>query len=171
MNRLTFWTAWLMVVSLTMAVFGILMALLNQTRLFGGLMGEIENVFWPNGGATLGLLQFQEWVLGVWGATVAGFGLLAALVGGNAFGRRERWARDALAAALALWFLLDTALSLASRVWGRRRVQHGRACPVRFAAGLHLEPVPSWQGRRPLAGLPEACPPPGRRPPRDTRLG
>lgn len=117
MNRLTFWTAWLMVVSLTMAVFGILMALLNQTRLFGGLMGEIENVFWPNGGATLGLLQFQEWVLGVWGATVAGFGLLAALVGGNAFGRRERWARDALAAALALWFLLDTALSLASRVW------------------------------------------------------
>jgi hypothetical protein len=43
--------------------------------------------------------------------------LLAAFIAGNAFARRQRWARDALAAALALWYVLDTAISLLSQVW------------------------------------------------------
>lgn len=117
MDRHTFWTAWLMVVSFTMAAFGVLMVLFNQTALFAGLLGEIQRAFSLPGDASAGLVQFQAWVYGVWGATVAGFGVLAALVGGNAFARRERWARDALAGALALWYVLDTAVSLASRVW------------------------------------------------------
>jgi hypothetical protein len=117
MDRHTFWTAWLMVVSFTMAAFGVLMVLFNQTALFAGLLGEIQRAFSLPGDASAGLVQFQAWVYGVWGATVAGFGVLAAVVGGNAFARRERWARDALAGALALWYVLDTAASLASRVW------------------------------------------------------
>jgi len=113
MHRSTFWTTWLLVVAFTMSAFGVLMFLFNQTVLMDGLMGEIERAF-PSGAGAGG---FQQWVFGVWGATVAGFGLLAGLVGGNAFARRERWARNALAAALTLWYVLDTAVSLYSRVW------------------------------------------------------
>ena len=117
MDRHTFWTAWLLVVCFTMAAFGVLMILFNQTALLAGLLGEIQRAFSLGGDASDGIVQFQAWVYGVWGATVAGFGVLAALVGGNAFACRERWARDALAGALALWYVLDTAASLASRVW------------------------------------------------------
>ncbi len=63
------------------------------------------------------MLQYETWVFGVWGATVAGFGLLAAFVAGSAFARRERWVRDGLAAAVIVWYVLDTGASLMGRVW------------------------------------------------------
>ncbi len=48
---------------------------------------------------------------------MAGFGLLAVFIAGNAFARGRRWAQDALAAALSLWHVLDTTISLLSGVW------------------------------------------------------
>jgi len=117
MNRSAFWTAWLLVACFTMMAFGVLMALFGGTRLFAGLNQQVNMAFWQAGTAFPGQLQFQNWVYGVWGATVAGFGLLAAFIAGNGFARRQRWARDALAAALALWYVLDTAISLLSHVW------------------------------------------------------
>lgn len=117
MNRSSFWTVWLLVACFTMLAFGVLMALFGGTRLFAGLNQQIDLAFWPAGTVDPGLLRFQTWVYGVWGATVAGFGLLAAFIAAHAFARKQRWARDALAAALALWYVLDTALSLLSRVW------------------------------------------------------
>ncbi len=117
MNRDSFWPFWLLVIAFTMAAFGVLMVLSSGTPLFAGLVGEIELAFMPAGSASFGWLRFRDWVFGVWGATVAGFGLLAALIGGRAFARRERWARDALAGALALWYVLDTGVSLVYGVW------------------------------------------------------
>ena len=117
MNRSSFWTARLLVASFTMMTFGVLMALFGGTRLFAGLNQQVNMAFWPAGTVDPGQLQFQIWVYGVWGATVAGFGLLAALISGSGFARRQKWARDALAAALSLWFVLDTGISLLSHVW------------------------------------------------------
>jgi hypothetical protein len=117
MNRSAFWTTWLLVACFTMMAFGVLMALFGGTRLFAGLNQQVNLAFWPAGAADPGQLRFQNWVYGVWGATVAGFGLLAALTAGKGFARRQKWARNALAVALALWYLLDTAISLLSQVW------------------------------------------------------
>ncbi len=117
MNSFKFWTVWLMVTAFTMSAFGVLMVLFVGTPLFGGLTEQIDEAFWPNGPAAAGLVEYQRWVYGVWGATVTAFGVLAALVGGNAFARQERWARDALAVALLCWYLMDTVISLTSRVW------------------------------------------------------
>ncbi len=117
MNRFEFWTIWLLVVCFTLCAFGLLMIFFGGTRLFAGLNAEIESVFWPGGEVPGGVVPFRNWLYGAWGATIAGFGLLAALVGGNAFGRRQKWARDALAGALALWYVLDTGASLLAGVW------------------------------------------------------
>lgn len=54
---------------------------------------------------------------GVWGATVAGFGLLAAFIVRRPHRQRQRWGRDALAASIGLWFVLATGISAADRVW------------------------------------------------------
>jgi hypothetical protein len=117
MTPFKFWTVWLMVGAFTMSAYGVIMVLFDGTFLFAAVSKQVDQVFWLSGPAAPGLAEYQKWVYGVWGATMAGFGLLAALVGGNAFVRQERWARDALAVALLLWYLMGTIISLALHVW------------------------------------------------------
>ncbi len=117
MSPFKFWTLWLVVSGFTLSAFGVLMVLFIGTPLFAGLNGQIDRAFWPSSLAVSGLQEYQQWVYGVWGATVAGFGLLAALVGGNAFARRETWARNAIAGSLLFWYVMDTIISLNWHVW------------------------------------------------------
>ncbi len=117
MDRFRFWTGWLLVVCFTLVAFGLLMIFFGGTRLFAALNAQIEGVFWPGHDLPGGVVPFRNWLYAAWGATIAGFGLLAAIVGGKAFARGQKWARDALAASLALWYLLDTGASALARVW------------------------------------------------------
>jgi hypothetical protein len=73
-----------------MAFFGILMAFLNQTVVFAVFNRKINVVFWPTGEVGRGVHEFQNWVYGVWGATVAGMGIFAAYVSRYPFAKRER---------------------------------------------------------------------------------
>jgi RimJ/RimL family protein N-acetyltransferase len=116
-KRLPFWSLWLTVVALTMAAFGILMVLSGPGGLLNGLTASVDSAFWPASPIPDSLTEFRRWLYGVWGATVAGFGLLAAFLAGNAYLRRERWARDALAWSLAIWYVLDTGVSIRAGVW------------------------------------------------------
>jgi hypothetical protein len=116
MRSFNFWRIWLFIVAVVIAVFGVLMAFLNQTAIFAIFNREINAVFWPSGEIGRGLPQFQSWVYGVWGATVAGMGIFAAYVAHYPFARREKWARQCLAAGTGVWYVLDTYISLASGV-------------------------------------------------------
>jgi len=116
MRRFNFWRIWLFIVAVVITVFGVLMAFLNQTAVFAIFNREINVVFWPNGEVGRELPQFQSWVYGVWGATVAGMGIFAAYVAHYPFARREKWARQCLAAGTVVWYVLDTYISLASGV-------------------------------------------------------
>lgn len=113
MRGFNFWRVWLFIVAIVIALFGILMAFLNQTAVFAIFNREINIVFWPTGEVGRGIAEFQGWVYGVWGATVAGMGVLAAYVARYPFARRERWARQCLASGTVVWFVLDTFISLA----------------------------------------------------------
>jgi hypothetical protein len=116
MRRFHFWRIWLLIVTVVITVFGVLMAFLNQTAVFAIFNREINIVFWPNGEVGKGFPQFQSWVYGVWGATVAGMGIFAAYVAYYPFARREKWARQCLAAGTVVWYVLDTHISLTSGV-------------------------------------------------------
>jgi hypothetical protein len=111
------WDAWLLAVAVGMTALGVFMALFNRSALFAGFDAHIDPVFWGAGPIDPAAGEFQGWAYGVWGATVAGFGLLAAWVVRGPFRARLRWGRDALAASLAVWFLLDTSISAAYGVW------------------------------------------------------
>jgi len=113
MRRFDFWKVWLFVVAVVIAVFGVLMAFLNQTTVIAVFNREINFVFWPTGEVGRGVPEFQSWVYGVWGATVAGMGIFAAYVARYPFARKEKWARQCLAAGTVVWFVLDTSISLA----------------------------------------------------------
>jgi hypothetical protein len=116
MRNLTFWNRWLWVASLVLIVFGIAMALLNQTIVFSTMNRSIDPVFWPEG-VPEGIPGFQGWVYGAWGATVIGWGVMVAALVRFAFSRREAWAWWAMVVGMGAWYVVDTAISAVNGVW------------------------------------------------------
>jgi hypothetical protein len=116
MRGFLFWQRWLWIASLGLVLFGLAMALLNRTIAFDTVNRLIDPVFWP-AGVPEGAPAFQGWVYGAWGATVIGWGLMAAALVRYALPRREAWAWWAMAAAIGAWYVLDTAISALHGVW------------------------------------------------------
>jgi hypothetical protein len=117
MASFLFWQRWLFVVGLVVAVFGIMMALTSGTVLFELFNHQIDPAFW--GTAIIGneARQFKQWIYGVWGSTIAGWGVFLAFVAQIPFNKKERWAWNCLVTGLLVWFVLDTSLSLYYKVY------------------------------------------------------
>jgi hypothetical protein len=111
MNRFSFWQKWLVIVSLAITCFGLFMALFSQAPLFDIFSQQIDPAFWPEAPDLPGLKSFQAWLYGVWGATIAGWGLFLVFITGNAFKKRKKWTWNCLVVGLGAWFVLDTWLS------------------------------------------------------------
>ena len=125
MNHFNFWQRWLLVVAWGITAFGLLMALLVETPLFDLFHAQIDPAFWPEGSLPPeAFVSYRGWALSAWGATVAGWGLMLALVVRGPYRARQPWAWRAIAFSLAIWFVLDTAASL----------RHG----VAFNVGLNV---------------------------------
>jgi hypothetical protein len=116
-TRTGFWDTWLLIVALGMAVFGVLMALFNRTAAFESFNRQIDTAFWWTVSAPQAARAFASSTYGVWGASVAGFGLLAAFVVRSPYRQRQIWAMDAMTVSVLAWFVLDTAISLGHAVW------------------------------------------------------
>jgi hypothetical protein len=57
-------------------------------------------------------------VYGAWGGTVAGFGLLLAVTARTLFQSENKRLRYGVLAALTLWFVVDSTVSLVHGAWG-----------------------------------------------------
>jgi hypothetical protein len=116
-NNFSFWQKWLFVVGLLITVFGIMMAFFNGTPLFALFNSQVDPAFWGTEGIIDNARRFQQWIYGVLGATVAGWGVFLAFIAHYPFKNREKWAWNCLVAGLLLWYLVDTAISLNFRVY------------------------------------------------------
>ena len=112
MKTFTFWQRWLFVFSLVVIIFGMGIALLNRTALFAVFNSQVDPVFWGVDPLPTGVDQFQGWTYGVLGAAMAGWGVTLAFIAQAPFRNREKWAWNALALGLSLWYVTDTTLSL-----------------------------------------------------------
>ncbi len=117
MLSFSFWRRWLVAASLAVSVFGLCMALFNGTPLFAPFGRQVDPVFWGASPVDDAARQFQQWVYGAWGATVAGWGIVLAFVAHYPFARKERWSWNALFWGLLVWFALDTSISIFHRVY------------------------------------------------------
>jgi hypothetical protein len=79
--------------------------------LFDIFRTRIDPDFWAAGELTGGALPFQQWIYGVLGATMAGWGVCVAFIAAVPFERLEKWAWNCLVIAVSLWFVIDTFLS------------------------------------------------------------
>ena len=117
MRRFSLWQRWLFVVGLIMSAFGVLLALFNATPLFALFDRQINPVFWGTVDISGEARDFQKWVYGVLGATLAGWGVFLAFIAHYPFKRREKWAWNCLVTGVLVWFVIDTAISLNFKVY------------------------------------------------------
>lgn len=117
MTRFSLCRAWLLIACVSMIVLGLLMVFFNQSPVFVWMNEPMHRVFWPGNEMTSAAIEFQRWVYGTWGATIAGMGVMSTFLVYKGFSRREKWARDALGAGILVWYLFDTMVSLLSGVF------------------------------------------------------
>ncbi len=110
-RRFLFCQRWLLALGVIIVVFGIALAFLYSTPLFDIFRAQIDPVFWGAGELTSGTVLFQQWIYGVLGAMMAGWGVSITFIAAVPFKRREKWAWNCLALAVSLWFVIDTFLS------------------------------------------------------------
>ena len=110
MDRFEFWRRWMVGLAGLVMLFGISLAIqgLHTDRVFTWLLfdGDYPESFGPE------LVAYMRFVTGVLGAVMAGWAVLLAIILSGPFRRRERWSWNAVAISLALWFVVDTTLSL-----------------------------------------------------------
>jgi hypothetical protein len=117
MKSFSFWQRWLLVVGIGVSAFGIMMAKLSGTTWFELFNRQIDPAFWGANVVGDGAREFQKWIYGVWGATIAGWGIFLAFIAHYPFAKKEKWAWNCLVVGLLLWFILDTLISLNYKVY------------------------------------------------------
>ena len=113
----SFWQKWLIAVGWLIILFGIAMALISGTSLFDLFNRQIDPAFWGTNAVGDSARQFQQWIYGVWGATIAGWGIFLTYIMRYHFNKKERWAWSCIAYGLLTWFILDTWLSFSYKVY------------------------------------------------------
>jgi len=114
MMSFAFWQRWLVVVSCLVVLFGLALAFLNQTAMFDLVFNSrVDPVFWLDRPPPSAAKAFQQWIYGVLGATVAGWGIAMAFIAAGPFARKEAWSWRCLSLSVASWFVVDSAISLA----------------------------------------------------------
>jgi len=93
------------------------MAFSSGTPLFDLFHHQINPAFWSVNAIDDATRKFQQWVYGVWGATIAGWGIVLTYLARYPFRNKERWAWDGLILGVLIWFVLDTSLSLFYKVY------------------------------------------------------
>ena len=117
MANFSFWQRWLLIVGVLISVFGILMAFLSGTPLLDSFNNQIDPAFWGVATVEASARGFQQWVYGVWGATIAGWGIFVTFLAHYPFRNREKWSWNCLVSGVLVWFVLDTSLSMYYNVY------------------------------------------------------
>lgn len=112
-TRYRVWDAWLTCLTAGVALAGFLLAAFPASGPVHALVNRYaEAVFWPDGAGAARIAAYRNWVFGVTGAVMGGWGMLMVWVVVGPFRRRERWAWPALAVPLCCWYVVDTLSSL-----------------------------------------------------------
>lgn len=106
-----FWFGWLKIAAMLCTLFGIFMALFNQTEVLGFLNKHIVSTFYKTPELAYAAAPAQAWLIGVLGATMTGWGVAILYLIHYPLQRKEQWAWNAILLPLLIWFLIDSSLS------------------------------------------------------------
>jgi len=104
-----FWHRWLFISSVGLSLFGLVLFAFPGSLVVDILFNrEINTVFWGSKTMPANLSNYQQWIYGLLGATIAGWGIVLAFLSAVPFGKKENWSWWAVFSGLVVWFLLDT---------------------------------------------------------------
>lgn len=112
MKNFPFWQKWLMYFNLMLVFFSIVIAFAGDSILFALHNAASEAAFFPKTGFTPEVLQFKKLLFAIIGGTLAGNHLLLYYVAKHPFAERKKWAWNAIAFSLLLWFVIDSGMSI-----------------------------------------------------------
>ncbi len=117
MNTFSFWQKWLFTFSLVFVLIGIIMTFFSGSSIFSLLNQQIDPVFWGFDSTSNSIKEYQRFIYGVLGATMAGWGIFLAFISHFPFKNREVWSRYCITTGLLLWFSIDTSISIYYKVY------------------------------------------------------
>lgn len=107
-----FWFGWLKVAAIVCIAFGAFMAIFNQAQIFNFMNVHIENAFYSGIQIPENIAQLQGWLIGIAGASMAGWGLMMLFLIHFALRKKDKWAWNAMFYSILLWFSIDTILTI-----------------------------------------------------------
>jgi hypothetical protein len=112
-RALQFWTVWLLVAHACFSFVGLLVAFAGNSFFFLLHNQATRSVFFSGAELPPEVLPYKQFLYGIIGGTIAGFHALSLFVVQYGFRAGNRWAWNALAASLLIWFAIDSGLSMA----------------------------------------------------------
>jgi hypothetical protein len=117
MKHFLFWQRWILILCIIISLFGLVLAFFSQTPFFDFLFNnQINPVFFHSQDINMQTISFQNWIYGVLGSTIFGWGIFMTYIANYPFKRKEKWAWKCFAAGTLCWFIPDTLISLISGV-------------------------------------------------------
>ncbi len=113
MMSFKFWQKWLFVSGIIVSIFGIFMVLNINSE---GFNSQIDPVFWGKEIPSIQVRNFQQWIYGVLGSTMVGWGIFIAFIAAIPFKKKEKWSRNCLIIGILSWYILDIFISLKANV-------------------------------------------------------
>ena len=111
MSAEKFWNYWLKVTMILVLLAGILLILLSATGRTEFMDKEIYRTFLGVHKPGAGIQRMTNWMAGVTGAVMTGWGLSMFFLVSHAFKRREKWAWRSMFYPVLLWYLADSLVS------------------------------------------------------------
>ena len=113
MGSFSFWRKWLFGFGLYLVAFGIMLSFFSHSTLMNYVFNnQIDPTFWGATELPESAKIFQAWVYGVLGAVISGWGVFISYIAYYPFKEKELWAWNCIAVSFAVWFVIDTAISI-----------------------------------------------------------
>jgi hypothetical protein len=117
MPSLPFWTHWLLIVSILLAVQGVSWMIMGSFDPIGIYDAKLARVLLDADTLSADAKAAFGYGVALLGATDAAFFALFAIIVRVPFSAGERWAHAALALSILTWFLLDSVYSISVGAW------------------------------------------------------
>ena len=117
MPSFSFWTRWLLIVTILLAVQGVSWMIIGSFEPLGIYDAKLARVLLDSDTLPADAKATFGYAVALLGATDAAFFLLAAIIVRIPFTRKETWAHLALSFSILTWFLLDCVFSISVGAW------------------------------------------------------
>lgn len=113
-----FWYRWIITASFFIFLCGLFIVITNYTSLFDNAFNsQVNQIFWNVPSVPPETKAFQQFVYGLLGAAMIGWGIMMTYVASHPFRKQEQWAWHCFTWSVIFWFITDVTISIYHQVY------------------------------------------------------